>query len=424
MKVYVIQLLATKSQEEAVKLFKSLKAKGLPARIDKVNGWYKVRIGNFKSYGEAKKVFLEYNFKGKGYVTFIDYEPSRTILSSEEKVDDSKLFNQAADSEQLYTNETFNASESEIENSFENRVSEYKSVNKTEKSIASIQNETFRQQIIEKKAKVSSTTEERREGRMDFWVTTVPLLILIILFLLIVKLILKISKKKNSHGIAAEKLPREESKEMKAEKDKVVHAPTDAGKKQTTPSEEKGSILSYGKLIIGASSSINGNISSKDAVIVGDNSTLKGTVKAEKYVKLGKNVKSGKIMAPIVHTIRNEEVPKVPQAETPIAGGIKSGGDLELSEGLLIQGNVEVDGSLKIGKKSKIFGNIAAKKVTVDEGTFISGRVSAHQDVVLKNGVIVGTAPGKGGVVAGGTVKLGSSVAVFGNVDAKQVITE
>jgi predicted acyltransferase (DUF342 family) len=176
--------------------------------------------------------------------------------------------------------------------------------------------------------------------------------------------------------------------------------------------------------VIGESAFINGNIGSKDAVVIGNNSTLKGTIKAEKYVKLGKNIKSGKIVAPVVHTIRNEEIPNVPQTETPIAGGIRSGGDLELSDGLLIQGNVEVNGNLKIGKKSKIFGNVMAKRVLIDEGTFISGKISIHQDVELKDAVIVGTAPGKGEIIAGGTVKIGNSVAVFGKIDAKQIVTE
>ena len=85
---------------------------------------------------------------------------------------------------------------------------------------------------------------------------------------------------------------------------------------------------------------------------------------------------------------------------------------------------MEVNGNLKIGKKSKILGNVMARRVIIDEGTFVSGKVSAHQDVELKDAVIVGAAPGKGGVMAGGTVKIGGSVAVFGNVDAKQIVTE
>lgn len=430
MKVYVIQLFATKSEEEALKLFKSLKTKGLPVRVDKVNDWYKIRIGNFKSYEEAKKAFLDYNLENKGYITFIDYEPSRTILRSEEKVNNDESSNQTVvqvtDTEQSYDDESFTSSEEE---KFSKKsTSEYESVNKTAKAV-SVYGEPTHQQVAEKKVKTALISGKRKEEGMDFW-GIVPLLILVVLFLLIVKLVSKkIRKKDNSEVKAtkqavAKKLPKEESKEMKVEKEKAARVTTDAERKQIVSFEERGSILSYGKLVIGESAFINGSISSKDAVIIGDNSTLKGTVKAEKYVKLGKNIKSGKITAPIVHTIRNEEVPKVPQTETPIAGGIKSSGDLELSDGLLIQGNVEVDGNLKIGKKSKIFGNVVAKRVIIDEGTFISGKVSAHQDVELKNGVIVGTAPGKGEVIAGGTVKIGNSVAVFGNVDAKQIVTE
>jgi predicted acyltransferase (DUF342 family) len=431
MKVYVIQLFATKSEEEALKLFKSLKTKGLPVRIDKVNDWYKIRIGNFKSYEEAKKAFLNYNLENKGYITFIDYEPSRTILRSEEQVSKDESSNQ--NSVQVTTSDqcrkTYDDKDStsfEEENFSKKSAFEYENLNKTEKAV-NVYDEPTHQQVAEKKVKTTFMSGERKEEGMDFW-GIVPLLILVVLFILIVRLVLRIRRKDNSEvkvtkKAVAKKLPKEESKEMKREKEKVGRV-TDADRKQPVSLEEKGSILSYGKLVIGESAFINGNISSKDAVIVGDNSTLKGTVKAEKYVKLGKNVKSGKITAPIVHTIRNEEVPKVPQTETPVAGGIKSAGDLELSDGLLIQGNVEVDGSLKIGKKSKILGNVMAKRVIVDEGTFISGKVSAHQDVELKDAVIVGTAPGKGEVRAGGTVKIGSSVAVFGNVDAKQIVTE
>ncbi len=434
MKVYVIQLFATKSEEEALKLFKSLKSKGLPVRIDKVNDWYKIRIGNFKSYEEAKKAFLDYNLENKGYITFIDYEPSRTILRSEEGVNNDKSSNQTA--LQITTSEQYkrtyddkDSTSFEEEKFSENSTSEYENLNKTEKTL-SVFDEPTHKRVAEKKVGTTFITGERKEEGMNFW-SIVPLLILVVLFLLIVKLILRRMKKGNDSEVKAtmqtvtKKLPKEENKEMKREKEKEkVGKVTDVEKKQPISFEEKGSILSYGKLVIGESAFLNGNVSSKDAIIVGDNSTLKGTIRAEKYVKLGKNVKSGKIMAPIVHTIRNEEVPKVPQAETPIAGGIKSSGDLELSDGLLIQGNVEVDGNLKIGKKSKIFGNVVAKRVIIDEGTFISGKVSVHQDVELKNGVIVGTAPGKGEVVAGGTVKIGSSVAVFGNVNAKQVVTE
>ena len=432
MKVYVIQLFATKSEEEALKLFKSLKTKGLPVRIDKVNDWYKLRIGNFKTYKEAKRAFLDYNLENKGYITFIDYEPSRTILRSEE-VSDGESHNQTVaqvtNLEQTYDEET--SAFPEEKESSQNSTLEQESLNKTAKSkdvyVGPSSQQVAKKQVVEKKAKTTLILRERKEEGMDFW-GIVPLLILVVLFILIVRLVLRIRRKDNSEvkvtkKAVAKKLPKEESKEMKREKEKVGRV-TDADRKQPVSLEEKGSILSYGKLVIGESAFINGNISSKDAVIVGDNSTLKGTVKAEKYVKLGKNVKSGKITAPIVHTIRNEEVPKVPQTETPVAGGIKSAGDLELSDGLLIQGNVEVDGSLKIGKKSKILGNVMAKRVIVDEGTFISGKVSAHQDVELKDAVIVGTAPGKGEVRAGGTVKIGSSVAVFGNVDAKQIVTE
>ena len=436
MKVYVIQLFATKSEEEALKLFKSLKMEGLPVRIDKVDDWYKIRIGNFENYGKAKEAFLDYNLENKGYITFIDYEPSRTILRSEEKVNNDEFFNQTT--EQILTSEqrgeTYddrNSTLSEEENLHRKSISEYKGLNKTEETTeVHSKRKPTNQQIAEKKVKRVLISGKRKEEGMDFW-SVIPLLILVVLFLLIVKLISKKMRKKSNFKVnstmqtAAKKSFKEERKEMKREKKKEVSTggTTDAEKKQPVPSEE-GSILSYGKLIIGESASINGNINSKDAVVIGNNSTLKGTIKAEKYVKLGKNIKSGKIVAPIVHTIRNEEIPKVPQTETPIAGGIKSGGDLELSDGLLIQGNVEVDGNLKIGKKSKIFGNVVAKRVIIEEGTFISGKISAHQDVELKDAVIVGTAPGKGEVIAGGTVKIGNSVAVFGNVDARQIVTE
>ncbi len=430
MKVYVIQLFATKSEEEALKLFKSLKTKGLPVRIDKVNEWYKIRIGNFKSYREAKKTFLDYNLENKGYITFIDYEPSRTILSSEEKVNNDESYNQTAvqvtDSEQSYE-ENFTSSGEEKFSEKSSSESKYESLNKTEEAVSF--SEPVHQQVAEKRVRVTPMSGERKEEGMDIW-GIVPLLILVVLFILIVKLVLRIRRKDKSEvramkDDASKKLLKEESKEMKREKEKEkTGQPADAGRKQTVSSEEKGSIVSYGKLVIGESAFINGSISSKDAVVIGDNSTLKGTVKAEKYVKLGKNVKSGKIIAPIVHTIRSEEVPRVPQTETPVAGGIKSSGDLELSDGLLIQGNVEVNGNLKIGKKSKILGNVMARRVIIDEGTFVSGKVSAHQDVELKDAVIVGAAPGKGGVMAGGTVKIGGSVAVFGNVDAKQIVTE
>ena len=430
MKVYVIQLFATKSEEEALRLFKSLKKEGLPVRIDKVNEWYKIRIGNFKSYREAKKTFLDYNLENKGYITFIDYEPSRTILSSEEKVNNDESYNQTAvqvtDSEQSYEENFTSFGEG---NFSEKSTSEpkYESLNKTEKAVGF--SGPVHQQVAEKRVKVTPISGERKEEGMDIW-SIVPLLILVVLFILIVKIVLRIRRKDKSEvramkDDASRKLPKEESKEMKREKEKEkTGQPADAGRKQTVSSEEKGSIVSYGKLVIGESAFINGSISSKDAVVIGDNSTLKGTVKAEKYVKLGKNVKSGKIIAPIVHTIRSEEVPRVPQIETPVAGGIKSSGDLELSDGLLIQGNVEVNGNLKIGKKSKILGNVMARRVIIDEGTFVSGKVSAHQDVELKDAVIVGAAPGKGGVMAGGTVKIGGSVAVFGNVDARQIVTE
>jgi predicted acyltransferase (DUF342 family) len=435
MKVYVIQLFATKSEEEALKLFKSLKMEGLPVRIDKVDEWYKIRIGNFGNYGKAKEAFLDYNLENKGYITFIDYEPSRTILRSEEKVNDGEFLNQTTGqvttSEQCReTYDDKNPTPSEEENFRRKSIVEYESLNKTVKT-AEVHSKPANQQIAEKKVKTVFISGKRKEEGMNFW-GIVPLLILVVLFLLIVKLISKKMRKKSDSEVnavmqtAAKKPFKEENKEMKREKKKEVSArgTTDAEKKQPVPFEEGGSILSYGKLVIGESAFINGNISSKDAVVIGNNSTLKGTIKAEKYVKLGKNIKSGKIAAPVVHTIRNEEIPKVPQAETPIAGGIKSSGDLELSDGLLIQGNVEVDGNLKIGKKSKIFGNVMAKRVIVDEGTFISGRISTHQDVELKDAVIVGTAPGKGEVIAGGTVKIGNSVAVFGNVEAKQIVTE
>jgi len=435
MKVYVIQLFATKSEEEALKLFKSLKSKGLPVRIDKVNDWYKIRIGNFKSYEEAKKAFLDYNLENKGYITFIDYEPSRTILKSEERVNNDESSNQTV--LQITTSEQYkrtyddrDSTSFEEEKFSENSTSEYESLNKTVKT-AEVHSKPANQQIAEKKVKTVFISGKRKEEGMNFW-GIVPLLILVVLSLLIVKLISKKMRKKSNFKVnstmqtTAKKSFKEERKEMKREKKKEVSTggTTDAEKKQPVPFEEGGSILSYGKLVIGESAFINGNISSKDAVVIGNNSTLKGTIKAEKYVKLGKNIKSGKIVAPIVHTIRNEEIPKVPQTETPIAGGIKSGGDLELSDGLLIQGNVEVDGNLKIGKKSKIFGNVVAKRVIIEEGTFISGKISTHQDVELKDAVIVGTAPGKGEVIAGGTVKIGNSVAVFGNVDARQIVTE
>ena len=310
-------------------------------------------------------------------------------------------------------------------------------MNKTAKSkdvyVGPSSQQVAKKQVVEKKAKTTLILRERKEEGMDFW-GIVPLLILVVVFLLIMRLILRKIRRKDNPEVqvtkqtVARRLPKEEDKEMKEEKEKekekTVPITTSEERRQITSSEKKGSILSYGKLVIGEAASISGDVNSKDAVVIGDNAILKGTIKAEKYVKLGKNVKSGKITAPIVHTIRNEEIPKVPQTETPIAGGIKSSGDLELSDGLLIQGNVEVDGSLKIGKKSKILGNVMAKRVIVDEGTFISGKVSAHQDVELKDAVIVGTAPGKGEVRAGVTVKICSSVAVFGNVDAKQIVTE
>jgi len=438
MKVYVIQLFATKSEEEALKLFKSLKTKGLPVRIDKVNDWYKLRIGNFKTYKEAKRAFLDYNLENKGYITFIDYEPSRTILRSEE-VSDGESHNQTVaqvtNLEQTYDEET--SAFPEEKESSQNSTLEQESLNKTAKSkdvyVGPSSQQVAKKQVVEKKAKTTLILRERKEEGMDFW-GIVPLLILVVVFLLIMRLILRKIRRKDNPEVqvtkqtVARRLPKEEDKEMKEEKEKekekTVPITTSEERRQITSSEKKGSILSYGKLVIGEAASISGDVNSKDAVVIGDNAILKGTIKAEKYVKLGKNVKSGKIIAPIVHTIRSEEVPKVPQTETPIAGGIKSGGDLELSDGLLIQGNVEVDGNLKIGKKSKIFGDVVAKRVVVGEGTFISGKVSAHQDVELKDAVIVGTGPGKGEVIAGGIVKIANSVAVFGNVSANQVVTE
>ncbi len=189
--------------------------------------------------------------------------------------------------------------------------------------------------------------------------------------------------------------------------------------------QEKGGILvSYGKLVIGESTSITGDVVSKDSVVVENSSRITGNITAEKYVKLEKNVKTGKIVAPIVHTIRNEELPKIPETEVPVSGGLKSNGDLELSDGLLIQGSVEVGGNLKIGKNSKILGNVSAKNVVVDEGTFIYGKISSLQDVEIRNKVIVGSGPGKGGIKAGGTVKLGSSAVILGNIDAKEIVAE
>jgi hypothetical protein len=262
MKVYVIQLFATKSEEEALKLFKSLKMEGLPVRIDKVDDWYKIRIGNFENYGKAKKAFLDYNLD-KGYITFIDYEPSRTILKSEEKVNNDEFFNQTT--EQIPTSEqrgeTYddrNSTLSEEENLHRKSISEYKSLNKTEETTeVHSKRKPANQQIVEKKVKTVLISGKRKEEGMDFW-SVIPLLILVVLSLLIVKLISKKMRKKSNFKVnstmqtTAKKSFKEERKEMKREKKKEVSTggTTDAEKKQPVPSEE-GSILSYGKLIIG-----------------------------------------------------------------------------------------------------------------------------------------------------------------------------
>jgi hypothetical protein len=224
MKVYVIQLFATKSEEEALKLFKSLKMEGLPVRIDKVDEWYKIRIGNFGNYGKAKEAFLDYNLENKGYITFIDYEPSRTILRSEEKVNDGEFLNQTTGqvttSEQCReTYDDKNPTPSEEENFHRKSIVEYESLNKTVKT-AEVHSKPANQQIAEKKVKTVFISGKRKEEGMNFW-GIVPLLILVVLFLLIVKLISRKMRKKSSSGVdaamrtAVRKPFKEESKEMK-----------------------------------------------------------------------------------------------------------------------------------------------------------------------------------------------------------------
>jgi len=381
-KVYVIQLLATRSQEGALQSFEAFKEKGLPVRVDKVNGWFKVRIGNFKTYAEAKQKFLELQ-PGAGYITLIDYDPSVTILPPPVKPQPAVEVNIEG--------------ESPLARFMQSAVEEvYGSRNSPGKVHTTA--------LVNSSAKLGNKPthlkeEEMSVGNLLFWLVALALLAIII--------------------VAAVKSYRGEPSQEEIAETPHPEEPEEGESAQ----QEKGTIFSSGKLIVGESAVVNGDVVCEGAVVVKDGAVLKGTVKAGKYVKLGKNIKSGSITAPIVHTISKEEVPSVPQTESAV-GGIKSDGDLELSDGLLVQGAIEVTGSLKLGKKNKVIGDITAKKLIVEEGTFISGKVNVSEDVELKNGVIIGSGPGKGAVVAGGTVKIGNSVAVFGNIEAKQVVTE
>ncbi|RUM90253.1 MAG: hypothetical protein DSZ26_03525 [Thermovibrio sp.] len=449
MKTYVLQIIATKSKDDAVRIFESLKKKNLPVRIDKVNNWYKVRIGNFKSYGEAKRFILKHNLEGKGYISLINYEPRRTVLAS--NLEKRKKSTQTIDN---ITSESFDKVNNSKKNSFKkgnsyqsinyttpiNYLGNLKSVNRKSQTKEEKSNGTLH---IHKIAKLNT----KKEGRMNSEVIAV-LLVFLIIFLMIIRYLIKKLREKThienetvSHQMEDESIKDSEETEKYSETElesletesnteirevPQIKNPIEEEKVlEAKFTQEKGGILvSYGKLVIGESTSITGDVVSKDSVIVENNSRITGSITAEKYVKLEKNVKTGKILAPIVHTIRDEELPKVPETEVPVSGGLKSNGDLELSDGLLIQGSVEVGGNLKIGKNSKILGNVSAKNVVVDEGTFIYGKISSLQDVKIRNKVIVGSGPGKGGIKAGGTVKLGSSVVVLGNIDAKEIVAE
>lgn len=446
MKVYIFQVKATKSKEEALKTFESLKKKELPVRIDKVNQWYKVRIGNFKSYEEAKKFILSHGIDRNGYITLIDYDPSRTIVSYRKSIEkkEEKIELNPTPTEKVTQNEISNSgtvtsnravssyskktnhilSSSANSTKFSNRTEEGISKSEISSSTANFTKKTY--QNIEKKGIRELHISERKEDGMDFW-SIIFLVSLLIVFLIITRFLFRKFKKRENQVQPVGKtvnrnLVKEDSRDMK--KEKSIEKPKAKKKTQEVSTQNAGSIVSHGKLIIGESTSISGKVVSKDALIIDKNSVIKGEVIAEKYVKLGKNVRTGKIVSPIVHTIRDGELPKIPESEIPIAGGLKSNGDLELSDGLSIQGNVEVGGNLKIGKNSKIVGNVSAKSVVVDEGTFIYGKITSLEDVEIKNKVIVGSGPGKGGITAGGRVSLGSSVAVFGSIDAKEVIAE
>lgn len=452
MKTYVLQIIATKSKDEAVRVFESLKKKNLPVRIDRVNNWYKVRIGNFKSYGEAKRFVLKHNLEGKGYISLINYEPRRTVLAS--NLEKKKKSTQIIDNT---TSESFD----EVSNSKKNSLKEgnsYQSINYTTpvKEVNYLDNlKTINRESQNKEEKSNGTLHiykiaklnTKKEGRMNFEVIAVLLVFLVIFLIVIRYLIRKLREKTHienetvNHQMEDKSIKYSEENEkysetelesletegnMEIQETPQIKNPVEEDKFQEAKfTQEKGGILvSYGKLVIGESTSITGDVVSKDSVVVENSSRITGSITAEKYVKLEKNVKTGKIVAPIVHTIRNEELPKIPETEVPVSGGLKSNGDLELSDGLLIQGSVEVGGNLKIGKNSKILGNVSAKNVVVDEGTFIYGKISSLQDVEIRNKVIVGSGPGKGGIKAGGTVKLGSSAVILGNIDAKEIVAE
>ncbi|SMO67285.1 Polymer-forming protein [Balnearium lithotrophicum] len=457
MKTYVLQIIATKSKDEAVRVFESLKKKNLPVRIDKVNDWYKVRIGNFKSYEEAKKFVLKHNLEGKGYISLINYEPRRTVLASnleKKNLEKKKKLIQTIDN---ITSESFDKVSNSKETSLKKENS-YQSTNYTTliKKVDYLGNlKAINRESQNKEEKSNGTLHihkitnlnTKKEGRMNFEVIAV-LLVFLIVFLIIIRYLIKKLREKThiedetvSHQMEDESIENSEENEkydeielknLETEDSREIQEtlqiknPVEEEKFQETKfTHEKGGILvSYGKLVIGESTSITGDVVSKDSVIVENNSRITGSITAEKYVKLEKNVKTGKILAPIVHTIRDEELPKIPETEVPVSGGLKSNGDLELSDGLLIQGSVEVGGNLKIGKNSKILGNVSAKNVVVDEGTFIYGKISSLQDVEIRNRVIVGSGPGKGGIKAGGRVKLGSSVVILGNIDAKEIVAE
>jgi|GEM_PF-3099137 cytoskeletal protein CcmA (bactofilin family) len=434
MKVYVIQLLATKSKEKAFEHFRELKKKELPVRIDKVYSWYKVRIGNFNSYKEAQKALKTFNIEGKGYITLIDYVPTRTIAiytpqpSRKNSISTSLYFHLSVNGKErksplmtLQTKEItpspiiqFQTSLSKNTKNTTPQPQEEKETNTeflTQTKTSTESEKSFQTEEIRTKVEFKTTAQPqlREEGMDQYLLLFIPILIgsLVLSRLLF---------RKHNNVEVKTRMLKEERKTNQEKREEVKKTEV------ATPNKEKGNIFSHGKLIMEGMWSFNGEIASKDAIIVKDGSIIEGTLKSEKFVKLGKNVKCQSIISSIVHTMGNGEIPKIPEAKTAVAGGIKVRGDLELAGNLVIQGNVEVDGRLKIGQGSKIIGNISAKELIVEENTFIAGEISS-KNIELKKGVIVGTAPGKGNIKATESVKLSENVVVLGYIKTKRLIS-
>ena len=436
--IYTIQLFATKDSQEAEKVFSFFAEKELPVRIDKVGEWYKVRVGKFKDFVEAKNFYDTHGLSG--YITQINYDSRRTIKEYGKEGNLGNLQEKELSVNNTQINKEVEVAFVEQQTLSENEINTYE---KQEENEEVAENDTAHESTLDSndtntigfsatKKNVSSNliSIHSKGNNMEFYFSWEFIVVFALVFVVFLTLKRKLNRNRNRKKIELSKPNQELSGEYRKKKHpQTEEKPLESevvNKSKTQRGIKENSKTFVGKLLFANDLIIKGNlVSDKNIVIerIGSKASLKieGCIKSPKMVELDSGVTVGSVSASVVHTIKGGDIPKIPKSSSAVGASIKAKGDLVLPDGLQISGGIDIKGNLKIGKQSKILGNVKAKSIKIGDGTFISGTVESQEETVIGDKVIIGSSPGSTKINAS-LVRMGLNSVILGSINSKVIV--